>query len=81
MLLDLLSAIIYLIQCKPSLFAAVWKAYIHFWKGRKNGLTPTTECDSPPTLPEFDKTIWEKSIVLHFFLHRKRLTFDRLNIL
>jgi GT2 family glycosyltransferase len=79
MLLDGLSAFVYLIQAKPKLFAAVVRAHRHFWKGRKQ-LTPnTTETIDPNVLTFIRQTIWNKSIVWNFFLHRKRLTFEKLS--
>jgi len=68
-LLDYLSAFAYLVQCKPALFTAVFKAHRHFWKGRKQAAPQTTKTVNH---------IWNKSIVWNFFLHRKKLTFDRL---
>ena len=68
-LMDSLSAFIYLIQGKPALFSAVCKAHRHFWKGRKR---------FPPQTVKTVGHIWHKSIVWSFFLHGKKLTFDRL---
>jgi len=69
-LMDYMSAFVYLIQAKPALCAAVFKAHRHFWKGRKQ-LGPQTT----GTVGQ----IWHKSIVLHFFFHRKKRSFDLLN--
>ncbi|MCL2727116.1 MAG: glycosyltransferase family 2 protein [Bacteroidales bacterium] len=68
-LLDYLSAFVYLIRCKPTLFSAVFRAHRHFWKGRGQ------------VSPQARGTvghIWGKSIVWRFFLKRKKLTFDKI---
>ena len=78
--LDHLSALIYLIQGKPALSAAVWRAHRHFWNGRKEVSRQIVENASQNAMNHTKKTIWSKSIVWHFFIHRKRRTFDRLNI-
>ncbi|MCL1974388.1 MAG: glycosyltransferase family 2 protein [Bacteroidetes bacterium] len=72
MLMDGLSAFFYLIQAKPALFYAVLKAHLHFWKGRKQFQRHTTKPVGH---------IWHKSIVWHFFLHRKKRTFGQLTFL
>jgi GT2 family glycosyltransferase len=77
-LLDYLSAFIYLFQWKPALFSAVLRAHHHFWRGRKELVRCTVEQANPQVVKEIHATIWRKSIVLGFFLHRKRLTFDQL---
>ena len=71
-LLDYMSAFIYLIQCKPALFFAVLKAHCHFWRGRKKVLP--IRRDAINRIP----TIWNGSIVLRFFLSRKKLTFQKI---
>ena len=62
-LLDYISAFIYLIQGKPALSFAVFKAHRHFWKGRHRDATARAYKD-----PAY----WNKSIVWYFFIRRKR---------
>jgi len=68
-LLDYLSAFVYLIRRKPALFSAVFRAHRHFWKGRGQVRAQTTKTVGH---------IWNKSIIWHFFLKRKKLTFDQI---
>jgi len=78
MLLDYSSAFIYLIQGKFSLFSSVFRAHRHFWKGRKTSGHNLAECATPEAIRSVQAATYSKSIVWHFFLHRKRLTFEQL---
>ena len=71
-LFDYLSAFVYLIQGKPVLFLAVWRAHCHFWKRRKTMVSARKGAINRA----LTTTIWDGSIVLGFFLHRKNPTFD-----
>jgi GT2 family glycosyltransferase len=69
MLLDGLSAMIYLLSGKRSFFAAVCRAHSHFWKNRRNlSVSPHTSANPDG--------IYAKSIVWKFFRHRGKLRFS-----
>ncbi|MDR3184835.1 MAG: glycosyltransferase family 2 protein [Prevotellaceae bacterium] len=71
LLLDGLSALVYLGSGKYSFFAAVWRAHVHFWKNRRR-LTATPNAGAPVS------GMYGKSIVWKFFTSRRKLRFSDL---
>ena len=71
MLLDGLSALIYLCKGKCSFFAAVCRAHFHFWKNRRKlSISKNTRMKI--------SGVYGKSIVWEFFTHRGKLRFSDL---
>ncbi|MDR3350286.1 MAG: glycosyltransferase family 2 protein [Prevotellaceae bacterium] len=71
--LDGLSAGVYCLQGKFASFAAVWKAYIHFWKRRK-----TLRAKRLPQHNRPVQGIYPASVALSFYLPKKKRTFGEL---
>ena len=71
MVLDGLSALVYLCKGKCSFFAAVCRAHFHFWKNRRKlSISKNTRMKI--------SGVYGKSIVWEFFTHRGKLRFSDL---
>ena len=81
LMLDCFSAFIYLIQGKFVLFSSVFRAHRHFWRGRKTPERRLAECATPEAIRSVQAATYGKSIVWHFFLRGKRLTFEQLTFI
>ncbi|MDR0582103.1 MAG: glycosyltransferase family 2 protein [Prevotellaceae bacterium] len=73
LVLDGLSAGVYCLRGKFASFAAVWKAHIHFWQRRKNLRTKRLPQRNHPVAH-----IYPSSVVLGFYLSKKKRTFGEL---
>lgn len=69
MILDGMSAILYMMQGKKELISSVWEAHRHFKEMRKNIVRDELICNKEVT------GVYRGSIVLSFFLSLKRLRF------
>ncbi|NBC82169.1 MAG: glycosyltransferase [Bacteroidetes bacterium] len=77
-LLDYVSSVFYLLQFSGSFFVAVLKAHYHFYKNLKTLRHKRRQWKHP--ISEFPKSVYQSSILINFFLKKKR-KFSQISLL